>query len=171
MSNELVTALRATLSFEKNSLANLRLVLTALLEQGNEDFVVREFLTYCPEATAIECAVELSRATGAARLGQILSTIWDQMNESQRLRAASLAGVVDVLGDDIWLSVFECGSNSVHVRHRIAAGLTKSQCAETREHIPSLLSRIGTYDDPQRQMVLDRFVESFSRPKLDTRPS
>lgn len=162
MHTEFVAALKATLSFEEDSFADLRVVLTGLLDRGEEESVVREFLTHCPEATAVECTVELSRVIGIARLGEILSAVWDQLDEEQRLNAASLAGLNDVLADDIWLSLFDHGSNSVHVRHRIAAGLVKSRNPETTEHIPRLLSRIGTYDDPERQAVLDRFVKSFS---------
>jgi hypothetical protein len=160
---ELRGALASTLSFDHSAFSVLHSVLTKLLATQTPGEVLAEFCEFCPEGTIVECTSELAAVMGLSPLEQALEKAWSHLSERAKLNIAMSAGVPNTLTDNFWRDVFADSSNTVHVRHRIAAGLSRSQSPDTQTMLPSLLSEIGRYDDAQRQAVLDDFIRNCSR--------
>lgn len=59
--------------------------------------------------------------------------------------------------------IFDTPRATTHIRHLLVAGLVaalRRSVVPRLERIAALLGRIGRYDDPRRQAILDRFTRS-----------
>ena len=154
-------ALKDTLSFEPTALERVYEELLRIAQVAEPGDVAETLSGEAPEATIVECASQFTRAVGQEKSAEALESAWHRLGEPERLSIAMTAGSGNAFADEVWLRLFENPSNTVHERHRIAAGLATSPNEKTRALIPYLVKRIGKYPDTERQAILEQFASNF----------
>lgn len=115
-----------------------------------------------PEGTLHECLACVHKFLGIEGYGKCVVAAWPNLNEESRLNIAFTAGSFPEISLDTWEYLFLEKSNSVRVRHRIAAGLASSQDPSCKELFKRLRARIGQYENKEHQRILDSFLANFA---------
>lgn len=114
----------------------------------------------------------LNRTRGRNAVEEWLLGCWESFDELTRSNVACGASSPEALSTDFAVRLFQLPQTSVQNRHLLVAGLASSALHRHCESLVlDLIDRIGSYDDPHRQRILEQFrsnVEESFGPRTVT---
>ena len=103
----------------------------------------------------------LNRTRGRDAVQEWLLGHWESFDGPTRSNVACGASSPDALSTELAVRLFHLPQTSVRNRHHLVAGLASTARQRRCESLVlDLVDRIGSYDDPHRQSILEEFRSS-----------